>query len=352
MTDLGDAQRRVDQIRAFRAELEALKQAGALPLSAAQERELTQYHDTVLDRLAADYDVDRTDTAGQLSRGMQVLSFFAALALTAALYSLVARYWGQMNLPLQATLLAMFPLMALAGTEFAARRERTLYIASIFALVAYGTFWLAVGALGWTLNIPPTPSRIWAGAVFGFALALPYGFRIVLGVALLALILAPAASLFQSSGVPWDEAFRRPEPLAFAAFSVTLLASRLRQIERGFAVITRLVGFGIGLLAMLVLSLSGAATLLPMSVTVAEAFYQVAMFVVSVALISAGIRRRWTETVNLAAVMLTLFLLTRFLDWFWNLLPRFAFFLILALLAFVWLWILRRVRARIVEVQP
>ena len=350
--DRSDAQRRVNQIRAFRAEVEALKKAGALPFSAAQERELTDYHDAILDRLSTDFDVDRTDTAGQLSHGMQLLSFFAAIALSAAIYSLVARYWGRIDLPLQATLLAAFPLMALVGTEFAARRERTLYVASIFALAAYGTFWLAAGALSWTLNVAPTPAMIWAGALFGFALALPYRFRIVLAIALLALILAPAASLLQSSGVPWDEAFRRPEPIAGAAFSLSLVAPRLRQLDRGFAPVTRLVAFGVGLLALLILSLSGAATLLPMSPTVAEIFYQVTMFVVSVVLIVLGIRRRWRETVALAAVMLTLFLLTRFMDWFWNLLPRYLFFLVLALLAFVWLWILRRVRARMLAVQP
>ena len=346
-----DAQRRVDQIRAFRAELAALRATGVSPLSAEQEGELAAYHDRVLAELTSRYDVDATDRAGQLSRGMRLLSFFGAVTLTAAIYSLVSHYWSRLDLPLQATLLAAFPLMALVGVELSSRLERTLYIASLFAIVAYGSFWLALWELSDRLNIPLSAYLLWPGVVFGFALAIPYGFRIILAAALFALAGTIAASFFQTVGTEWPLIFERVELLMMAAFSLLGLGFPLAHLDRGFAAVVRLVGFGVGLVCLLVLSVSGGASLMPLRSTTIEAVYQAVMLAVCVAVIVVSIRARWGETVKLASVMFVLFLLTRYVDWFWDVLPAYVFFLILAVLAFVWLLALRRIRARLMMVR-
>src|SRR5262245_39193251 len=201
--DRAAAQHRANRIRAFRAELDALLAASALTLTPEQRQSIDSYHDNLLRTLASAHDVDRTETEGQLSRGMQIAALLGALALTAAISSLVSRYWGRLELPVQATLLCAFPLMSLVGVELAARRERTLYVSSIFALAAFGTYWLAVVTLGQLLDVPLTPPAIWGGALFGLALALPYGFRVILGSALVALLVALGGSVFQASGMPW-----------------------------------------------------------------------------------------------------------------------------------------------------
>jgi hypothetical protein len=349
--DRTDAQRRVNQIRAFRAELAALKAAGASPLTLEQESELDAYHDRVLRRLAAEFDVDRSDTADQLSRGMRLVSFFGAVALTAAVYSLVERFWGRLDLREQAALLAAFPLMALVGVELSARRERTLYVASLFALVAYGTFWLAVGVLSWRLNLPVTPPFIWAGVVFGFALALAYGFRSVLALALGTLAVAMAATMFSVAGIEWPELFNRLDLLMMSGFSLLLLAGPLTQLDRTFGATTRFVAFAIGFLALLVLSASGSSSAAPIDARVIEAIYQGVMLVGCVATLVVAIRQRWEETVALVSVLLVLFLLIRYVDWFWDLLPRYLFFLTLAALAFASLIALRRMRSRVAELR-
>ena len=41
-------------------------------------------------------------------------------------------------------LLTMFPLVSIAGVQIAAERERTRYVASLMALVALGTAWVAI----------------------------------------------------------------------------------------------------------------------------------------------------------------------------------------------------------------
>ncbi len=345
--DRPDAQRRVNRIRAFRTELEALTIAGAVALSVAERESIARYHDAVLQRLAADYDIDQTEAAGQLSRGMQIASFFAALALTAAVYSLVSHFWGRFDLPLQATLLCLFPLAALVGVELAARRERTLYISSIFALVAYGTYWLAVFVLGELLNVPVPAAALWGGSLFGFSLALPYGFRVLLGIALGAFLLALSGSVFQAAGVPWTAAFEFPEPLTGAAFLLLAVAPRFGAIHRSFAGVTRAVGFSVGFLGLLLLSSAGAASLLPTPARVAELIYQGVLMIAAVIALTIGVRRQWRETVSIAAATLTAFLLGRFVDWFWDALPQFVFFLLLAAVAFAWLLALRRLRTRL-----
>ncbi|MBA3270553.1 MAG: hypothetical protein H0T71_08560 [Acidobacteria bacterium] len=348
MTDRLDAQRRVNRIRAFRAEWDAVRLAGVTTLTSEQHRAIRAFHDDMLRELAARHDVDASDATGQLSRGMQLASFFAAIALTAAIYSLVSRFWGRLDLPLQVTILCAFPLMALVGVEFSARRERTLYVASVLALVAYGTYWLAVVVLSDVLNMPLTPAAIWAGALFGVSLAFPYGFRLLFGVALVALLVAFAGSVFDAADMPWTAAAEHLEIVTGAALALTLVGSRLSRFYPPFASVTRLVGFAVGFAGMLVLSSAGRMSLLPMSSSVAEWFYQVLTVLLCMVALVIAVRRRWDETVYVAAAALTLFLLLRCIDWFWVALPRFLFFLLLAAIAFAWLFVLRRVRGRLV----
>lgn len=342
-----EAQRRANRIRAFRAELEALTAAGVSPLTPEQRDEIARYHDELLRRLAAEHDIDRTDAAGKLSRGMQIAAFIAAIALTAAVYSLVARFWSGLDLPMQATLLCAFPLMALVGVELSAQRERTLYVASIFALVAFGTYWLAVGVLSMLLNVPVTPPAVWGGALFGVALALPYGFRVIFGAALVAMLVALAGSVFQASGVPWTETFAFPEIITAEAFVLFAIATRFAIGQPVLAPVTRAVAASVVVIGLLFLSLDGAATLLSVPSRVSQSIYQAVLLAASAGMLTIGIRRQWTETVYVAAAALTLFIVTRFFDWFWDAMPRYVFFLLLAAIAFGWLLALRRVRARL-----
>ena len=345
----GAAQRRVNRVRAFRAELDALRADGIVTLTEEQQRAIDAHHDALLQRFAAAYDVDRTETAGQLSLGMRIAAFFAAMALTAAIYSLVAKFWGRFDLPLQATLLCAFPLVSLVAVELAAQRERSLYLASIFAAAAFGTYWLAVGELSQLLGVPLSPPYIWGGALFGLALALPYRFKIVFAGALLALLAALAGSVFQAAGMPWTLVPEVPEMLTIAAVLLALLAPRFQAVDPSCAAISRGVGFGVAYLGLLWLSMLGQTSVLPVSARVAELTYQGVMLVMSLTVIAVAIGRRWSETVYLSAGALTLFMFSRFVDWFWEALPRYVFFLLLAVIAFAWLFALRRVRRRLAE---
>jgi hypothetical protein len=347
MPERQEAQRRVDRIEAFRAELDPLTASGLVTLTPDQRQAIATYHEGLLQQYAVQFDVDRTAAAGQLSRGMRLASFFGAATLTAAIYSLVDAVWGRLEFPMQATLLCLFPLASLVGVELSARRERTLYIASLWATVAYGTFWIAVVVLSDLVNLPLSPLLIWAGVFFGLALALAYGFRLILAAALLALVIAIGGSMFQSAGIPWTLVFQRPDLGTFLSFGLLLLSGQLRRVDRSFGPATRLTALVPGFTGLLLLSSVGDMSLLPASNDAVQIFYQVVMFVTAVVALVLGVRRQLSETVRAAATALSLFLLVRFVDWFWDALPAYAFFFALAAVAFGWLLVLRRIRGRL-----
>jgi hypothetical protein len=107
------------------------------------------------------------------------------------------------------------------------------------------------------------------------------------------------------------------------------------------------VAFSVGFLGLLLLSSAGSASLLPTPARVTELIYQGVILLATLLALIIGIRRHWRETVHIAAGALTIFLFGRFVDWFWDAVPRFVFFLLLAAIAIAWLLALRRIRTRL-----
>lgn len=342
-----EAQRRADRIRAFRAELDQLRAEGGNPLSADQEARIAAHHDAVLAALAREFDVDRSASAEHLSRGLGAASFFGACALVAAVALLVTRWWGGLSMPAQVTLLTLFPMTALGGIEVAARREKTLYVAGLFALAACGTAWVAVWMLPRLLDLPFSALLLWPGILFGAAVALSYGFRVVLALTLAALVLAMAGAFFGAGGVPWTVAVERLEPIAVVAFAIALAAPRFAGAGEGFEAVARATGLLIGLGALLVLASVPGSSLLPFSPSASCYVYQALMLLTTLAWMGYGMTRQDRQTFTIAAVFLAVFLFVRYVDWFWDLVPGWAFFLVLAGLAFASIALLRRWRRRL-----
>src|SRR5687767_13443613 len=93
-----EAQRRADQIAAFRAEAEQLAREGVL--DPGQLGTAVTHQDVILAQLAREFDVDRTTAARRMSRGMQVASLLGGAALVAAIVSFFYRIWGALSTPL------------------------------------------------------------------------------------------------------------------------------------------------------------------------------------------------------------------------------------------------------------
>src|SRR4051812_30843355 len=110
-----DAQERADQIEAFRAEIAQLRKEGVRPFTDDQLNLIAGHHDALLDRLAGEYDIDRTVAARRMSLGMRIASGFGAATLTAAVVSFAYQVWGAIPTAGQVVLLTAGPLAAIAA---------------------------------------------------------------------------------------------------------------------------------------------------------------------------------------------------------------------------------------------
>jgi MFS superfamily sulfate permease-like transporter len=130
-------------------------------------------------------------------------------------------------------------------------------------------------------------------------------------------------------------------PAALAAIFAQADVNRRRY---GFAQTLRLVGLLALSGAVLSLGEGGGLSQLPLGTKTVEHLYQLAGFALAALMLTIGIRRRWTETVNLGAALVGVLLLLRFVDWWWDVIPKYLFFLIVGLTAIAMMIVLRRLR--------
>ena len=339
-----DAQKRADRIRAFREELRTLEAEGVLALPDEQKLSLARHHDETLRRLSQAFDIDTTEAQKQMSWGMRIASFLGALALCASVYLFFYRFWGLFGTAAQVALVLAAPLLALIGTEFAARKERTLYIAGIVGLVAFGCFVLDLVVLGTVFNIAPSPRAFLPWAAFGFILAYTYGLRILLAAGILSLAGWLSATMGTWSGCYWLSFGERPENFFPAALVLILIPLVPHRAYRDFLPIYRILGLLGVFLPILVLANWGEISYLRVPNARVESLYQIAGFAVSGVAIWLGIRQRLREVTNLACTFFVIYLYTKFFDWWWDWMPKYLFFFILGSIAVGLLLLLKRLR--------
>jgi len=348
-----EAQRRADRIRAFRDELADLERDQVLALTAEQGGRLRTHQDALLQRLAGEFDIDLSDTQKQMSWGMRIASLLGAIALCAAVFFLFFRIWGLLGTPVQVGILVTAPLVALALTEFAARREETLYFATLAALAACACFILDLSALGAIFNMRPTQNAFLAWGAFALAVAYAYGLRLILAAGILCLAGYLSATVGTWSGFYWLSLGYRPENFLLGG-ALLLAAPELVRHRRchDFPPIYRIFGLLSLFIPILVLSNWGGGSYLRLQDSHVEVIYQIAGFVLAAAAIAAGIRRQWREVTNTGSVFFVIHLYTKFFDWWWDWMPKYLFFAVLSLAAVLVLLILRRLRGVFRESAP
>ena len=223
-----DAQRQVERVHDFRECLNELEKERVLALSAEDRLRVDDYLDQTLDQLTKRFDVDVTESQRQISLGMRVISALGGLALCIAVFLFFYRIWGLVTTPVQVSILAAVPLAMLAATEIAARRERTLYFASLLALVALASFVLNLTVLGTIFNITASHRAFLAWGAFALILAYRYRLRIQLAAGLLSLLAFFSASVMTWQGCNWLTLGERPEnclPLGLVLFAIPALRS-------------------------------------------------------------------------------------------------------------------------------
>ena len=343
MTSRADAQRRADQVAAFRHEVAAL-QAEGVALDTAQLEAVRSHHDALLAALTREHDVDATLAARQMSLGMRAASLLGAAALTAAIVSFVCRVWSSLPETGQVALLTAAPLAGVLAMSIAARLEKTRYVASLFASVACAAFVMQTVMLGSLFNMRSSPHTVAAWSLFALAVAWPWRFWLPYAFAVGAAAVYVPAVLMWALGYHWAVVFERPDALILPA---VLLLPLNQRAPADLVIAGRTTLLGLVLIPLLFVSSTSVGTLLPMAEGTARVVYQMIAVAVAIALIADGIRARHEDKVMLGSVFAGIFILIRFVDWWWDWMPKYLFFLILAALALGGLWVLRVMRRRV-----
>ena len=340
-------QERADRLRVFREELATLESARALELTAEQRAGLDAHIEQTLSGLAASHDVDTTESQRHISLGLKIASALGGLALCVAVVLFFQRYLGTWPTGLQAGVLAVLPIGLTAGAEFAARRERTLYYAALLSIVAFAAFVANLSLLGAIFNMAPTPNALFVWGLFGLALAYHFGLRILLAAGLISLFGWVTAMTNLWRGWWWWEFERRPEEIIGAGLLLAVVGTYFRHARfHDFPQIYRLLGLLAIFFPALYLSADGSPSYLPWEPENVKTFYQMAGVVVSGIAVWIGIRLNWNEVINTGTVFFAIFLFFRLVEWWWDAMPTYLFFLLIGAIAIGLVAIFKRVRAR------
>jgi uncharacterized membrane protein len=347
-----EAQRRVDRVRAFREELDQLERERVIVLSDDQRCGVASYHGKLLADLAGAFDIDTTSAQKQFTVGLRIVSFLGAAAISAAVFFFFYRFWGVLSTAAQVAILVTVPILGTLGIEIAARKEKTLYFASLAGLVAFTAFVLNLSMLGQIFNITPSQNAFLVWATFAFILAYTYGIRILLVAGIIALSGYMAATAGTWAGCYWLSFGERPEN--FIASGMVLFG--VSFIPHGryeeFPPFYRVFGLLQALIAALVLAEWGRQSYLILAPQTVEYIYQCIGFAGSGLVIWMGIRKHWPGMTNLGSTFFTIFLYTKLYDWWWKWMPKYLFFLIVGLVAILLLLVLKRLRAMSREGAP
>jgi len=340
-----DAQQRADEIRAFGKELARLQADGVLTLSPAQIKAMDDAHRDLLGGFAQEFDIDRDLRARQLSLGMRIASFLGALALAASVFFLFHQFWGLFPVVAQVAILLVAALGAFLATCWIQRRDGSAYFTKLAAMVAFACFVLNIYLLGQIFNITPSDQALIPWAAFALLLAYRCDQRLLLIAAILCIVAFIAARTGTACGMYWLDFGERPENF-FPAAIVLWFIPRLVAQDRfaGFAAVYRVSALLCVFLPSLVLGNWGQASYLLLDKDLVEGAYQLLGFLGSALALWFGIRRNHGEVVNCALVFFVVFLYTKFFDWWWEIMPKYLFFLVLGLTAVLFLLILRRLR--------
>lgn len=340
-----DAQHRVEQIQAFKQEMQALQAQGVLSLAEQQHAQIDHYHRQLLQTLSAQFDLDTNLQAKQLSLGMKVASLLGALAMAASIFFLFYQFWGYFTTSVRSIILLSAPLLLLVLTWYLAEQAGRTYFAKIAALVCLCSFVLNLQMLGQLFNITPSPNAFLMWAAFALILAYLCHARLLLFFAILCFASFIAMQIDSWSGLHWLHFAERPEHFFIPSLILFFVPQRLnQQAFVGFASMYRVMALLLILLPILVLSNWGQLSYLSWNSQFIEGFYQLTGFILSTLSIYLGIKRHWSELVNTGTVFFILFLFSKFFDWWWDWLPKYLFFFVVGLTAVLALMVFKRLR--------
>jgi uncharacterized membrane protein len=202
--------------------------------------------------------------------------------------------------------------------------------------------------LGQIFDITPSDKALLPWAAFALLLAYACDLRLLLAAGILCIVAFVSARTGTWSGMYWLYFGERPEnffPAAIAMFFVPQLLDHRRF--HGFGAIYRVFGLLTLFLPMLVLANWGEISYLDFDRKLIQGFYQILGFAGTAATMWLGAKRHWPEVVNTGLTFFVIFLYTKFYDWWWEIMPKYLFFLVIGLSAVLLLVVFKRLRTRL-----
>lgn len=343
------AQQRADQIKAFQSELETLKDENISLLSKEQDELITKHHKELLANYSLEYDIDTSKNEKQLSLGMKIASFLAALGLAFSIFFLFLQFWGNYAQSTQIIILLLTPSLLLALTMYLKKGERNDYYTKISALLAFVAFVLNLSMLGQIFNISPSPNALFIWSFFAFILAYALNARLLLGVGIIFFSFFLSAKVGVWGGGYWINFSNHPENFFPVAVILFLLSFVKHSKYTNFDVVYRYFAMFLFFLPVLILSNSGGLSYLEMDRSFIQGFYQLLGFGVSGFAIYLGIKKGLSEVTNMGNVFFVIFLYTKFFNWWWDWMPKYIFFLVIGLSAVGILMILKKFRHKLLK---
>jgi uncharacterized membrane protein len=292
--------------------------------------------------------VDLTATAARLSTGMRVATLLGTIALSAAYGLFVSSHWGTLSLPLQLALVILPPLVLVALTHVAAARERSGYVASLIATVAAIAFATNLGTLSQLFNLPDSRGALLAVGVLAMLLAYGYGLTLPLIVGIAGI----GGWLWTLGAIPlglwWRDGFGVIEPLLLVGLLALTVPAWIHGPAK-FAPWWRGMGATALVLGLLLVEGNGNLSAFTTARHTIEIGYKLLGAVVLTALVVWGIRRDQRVVMQIGIAGAVLYLFLRMVDWFWDLMPKWLFFLLVGGFALAVLVVLRRLRHSRVE---
>jgi len=344
------AQKRIDQIRAFQQEMKLLKSDGILDLPHEAQSSVSRYHSRLIDDLSNRFDTDSSINEKKLSWGMRILTFLGGLALCASVFFFFYRIWGLIPTWVQIGILIIAPLLALLGMKFAASKEKTFYYASLAGLLAFVCFVMNLNILGAIFNITPSPKAFLVWGLMALMVAYHLGLRLILMAGLLCILGYLSATVGEFWGIYWLSFGERPENFIIAGAIMVALPQILKHREYyNFPWFYHLVGLLSIFIALLIMGHCGRCSYSLMENDTLEVIYQTLGLICAGITIWMGIRFHYPGVTNIGATFFTIFLYTKFFDWWWDFLPKYLFFFILSVISLGLLSGFKKMRSRLKE---
>ena len=339
------AQQRAEQIQAFQSELEILQTENIISLTQEQNEKIARHHQKLLAEYSLKFDIDTSGDERQLTLGMKISSFLAALGLAFSVFFLFYQFWGDFYEHTQVVILLLTPTILLISTAILSKYQSRDYYTKILALLTFVTFVLNLTMLGQIFNITPSPNAFLVWSLFALLLAYALNARLLLGFGIIFFSFFLSAKVGVWGGGYWINFSDYPENFFPIAFVLFLLSFMRHSKEFSFDVVYRYFAMFLFFLPVLILSNYGAISYAQIDEYFIEGFYQIIGFGVSAFAIYLGIKKGLSEVTNMGSVFFVIFLYTKFFNWWWDWMPKYIFFLVIGLSAVLILMVLKRVRA-------